>query len=126
MPTNFTTKSSPELLDEASGWLVGGGILTVALFPLAVPLIALTVVFALPLLLVPLALGLVAALVAAPILLVRTLGKRVFRALAPQGGGSRDHGGSLPPTRLRARLGLQRREIHRSKWGIVERLAARK
>jgi hypothetical protein len=84
MPTKSTTKSSPELVSEVSGWLVGGGILTVALFPLAVPLIALTVVCALPLLLVPLAVGLVAAIVAAPILLVRNLGKRAFRALAPR------------------------------------------
>ena len=80
MPTESTTRSSPALVDEISGWLVGAGILTLALFPFAVPLIALTLVCALPLLLVALAVGVVAAIVAAPILLVRSIGRRVVRA----------------------------------------------
>jgi hypothetical protein len=83
MSTDSTPKSSREVVDEISSLLVGGGILTVALFPLAVPLIAMTVVLALPLLLVPLAVGVVAAIVAAPILLVRSLGIRAVRALTP-------------------------------------------
>ena len=74
MSTRSTTHSYPELVNEASTWLVGGGILTVALFPLAVPLIALTAVAAIPLLLVPLAVGLVAAVVAIVILVFFGLG----------------------------------------------------
>jgi len=42
--------SRGEIVDEASNWLLGGGIVTMALFPLALPWIALTVVAAIPLL----------------------------------------------------------------------------
>jgi hypothetical protein len=49
-----TTRSDPELLDELSAWLVGGGILTVALFPLALPFVLLTVAAMLPFVVVPL------------------------------------------------------------------------
>jgi membrane protein implicated in regulation of membrane protease activity len=59
------------LAEEASAWAVGGGIITMALFPLALPIILLTAATVIPLLLVALALGLVAAVVAAPILLLR-------------------------------------------------------
>ena len=39
-----------EIVDEASNWLVGGGIVTMALTPLALPGIALATVAAVPLL----------------------------------------------------------------------------
>jgi hypothetical protein len=42
--------SRGEIIDEASNWLVGGGIVTMALFPLALPGIVLLVVAAMPLL----------------------------------------------------------------------------
>jgi hypothetical protein len=97
MSTGSTTHSYPELVTEASGWLVGGGILTVAVFPLAVPLVALTALAVMPFVLVPIAVGLVTAVVAAPILLVRAVGRRVFRALAarrrPQSGHPDSAGG---------------------------------
>jgi hypothetical protein len=65
--------SFSEVADEVSAWLVGGGILSMALFPFALPIIALTVVAVIPLVLAGLALGLIVALVSTPILLVRRL-----------------------------------------------------
>jgi hypothetical protein len=67
-----------EIVDEASNWLVGGGIVTMALFPLALPGIALLAVAAIP----------VVAL-AVPLLLIGGLGVgvvRLVRALARLAG----------------------------------------
>ena len=58
------------LFDEFGAMAVALGILTFALFPLAVPMILLTVV---PLAVAGLALGLVAGVAAAPVLLARRL-----------------------------------------------------
>jgi hypothetical protein len=67
--------------------------LILALAPLAIPFLALTAVFVLPLLLPVLALGLIGVIVAAPILLVRRLGRRVRpkpeTRTAPRGGAVR-------------------------------------
>ena len=73
MSTEPTTRSHPKFFGELSAWLVGGGVLTMALFPLALPLILLTALAALPFLVIPLVGGLVAAVVAAPILVLRRL-----------------------------------------------------
>jgi membrane protein implicated in regulation of membrane protease activity len=70
--------SRGELIDEASNWAVGGGIVTMALFPLALPGIALLIAAAIPLVAVGLALALVAGAVVAPILLVRRLAAKVI------------------------------------------------
>ena len=35
MSTEATSPSPPEIADEVAGWLIGGGILTTAFFPLA-------------------------------------------------------------------------------------------
>ena len=70
---NRSGNSPGEAFDEVSGWLAAGGILTMAFFPFAFPLIALTAAALLPLLVLPL----VGAVVVLPILLVR----RVFRWL---------------------------------------------
>jgi membrane protein implicated in regulation of membrane protease activity len=91
MPREPTTPSYRELADELSTWLAGGGILTTALFPLALPLIALTVAAALPLVVVALAVGLVVAVVAAPILLLRRLvraSRRFGRSPSRRGSGA--------------------------------------
>ncbi len=72
---NGTTRG--EVFDEASNWLVGGGIVTMALAPLALPGIALLLVAAIPLLAIGLAGGLLAAIVIGPILLVRALVRRI-------------------------------------------------
>lgn len=82
MSTNHTTPSYTEIGEEASNWLVGGGIVTMALFPLALPAIALIAIAAVPLLLVALAGALVAGLVVLPIRLIRL-------ALRAQRGGDR-------------------------------------
>jgi hypothetical protein len=45
--------SAAEIADELSAWAVGGGIITAAVFPLALPILALTAVAMLPFLAVP-------------------------------------------------------------------------
>jgi hypothetical protein len=69
-------KPRTDVVEGAVGALVGIGILILALFPLAIPLIALTAVALLPLLVPVLALALVAAVLAAQVALVRRLGRR--------------------------------------------------
>ncbi len=71
MPTKPTTHSSLKMVDEASTWFVGGGIVTLALFPLALPAIVLLAVAALPLLLVGIVGALIAGLILVPVRLVR-------------------------------------------------------
>jgi hypothetical protein len=65
-----------EPIETASTFLVGGGILTFALFPLAIPMIALLAVAALPLLAVGLALAVAFAPIALGVELVRALRAR--------------------------------------------------
>lgn len=77
MHTGPATPPASEIAGELAGWMAGGGILTMMLFPLALPLIALLAITALPLVLLALVGGLAAALVTVPFLLVR----RVIRAL---------------------------------------------
>src|SRR5436190_8010334 len=73
-----SSQSHNEALDEASKWLVGGGILTLALAPLALPCLVLAAVLALPVLL----LALPVAAIAGAVLLVRAFGRRLVRRLA--------------------------------------------
>ena len=77
MSNNANEHSSTEVVDTMSEFLVGGGILTMALFPLAIPMVALLIVAALPLLAVGAALAIVGAILAAPIVLVRALSRRL-------------------------------------------------
>ena len=72
--------TASDVIEEASAWAIGGGVLTVALFPFAVPILLLTVAFVLPFALAGLAIALVVAVVAAPILLVRRLRSAMDRA----------------------------------------------
>ena len=74
-----------ELLDEVMSWLTGLGLITFVIFPLALPLIALTLLVAIPLLLAVIPL----AILAAPMLLIR-------RALRPR----RREESASPPARL--------------------------
>ena len=76
MTTQITARRA-EVADEISKWTVGGGIITMALFPLALPIIALTALAALPLVVPALAAGVLIGLIAAPIM----LGRRAVRAL---------------------------------------------
>ena len=79
MSTKPTTATAAELAGEAAAWAVGGGILAMTLFPLALPAILLTVAAAIPLLLVALPLGLVAAVIAVAIALLKRL-RRAIRS----------------------------------------------
>jgi hypothetical protein len=67
------TIDNREMVDELSKWGVGLGIVVVALFPLSIPILILTAVALVPLLVPVLALGIVAAIVAGPVLLVRRI-----------------------------------------------------
>ncbi|HEY7255081.1 MAG TPA: hypothetical protein VH476_00230 [Solirubrobacterales bacterium] len=68
-----TEQPTTNLLDTVSDFLVGGGILTMALFPLAVPIVALLIVALLPLLAVAAVLAVIAAALIAPVVLIRRL-----------------------------------------------------
>ena len=61
--------STADVVDGTIPVAAGLGILTVSLFPFAIPLVALTAIALIPLLLI----GLVVGLIAAPILLLRRL-----------------------------------------------------
>jgi hypothetical protein len=76
MDAESTARKGAEVADEISKWTVGGGIITMALFPLALPILALTAIAALPLLLPLVPVGVVVAAVYLPIKLVRRLRRR--------------------------------------------------
>lgn len=71
--------SRDEIVDEASSWLVGGGIVTMALFPLALPGIALALLAAIPLLALALPVLLIWGIAVAVTRLVRGLARVVTR-----------------------------------------------
>jgi uncharacterized membrane protein YhaH (DUF805 family) len=73
MNAESTARSRAAAADEVWKWTVGAGIITVALFPLAIPIVALTAVALLPLLVPLVVIGVLAGIVAAPVLLVRRL-----------------------------------------------------
>jgi hypothetical protein len=87
--TGPAAASAADVAGELSAWAVGGGIITAALAPLAIPILALTAVAALPLVAVALVGGLAAALVTLPVLAARALVRRVgaSRRSARTGGG---------------------------------------
>jgi Flp pilus assembly protein TadB len=76
MNAELESHSRAEVVNEIATWTVGGGIIILALFPLALPMLALTAVAALPLLVPALALAVVVVVVALPVLLIRSLAKR--------------------------------------------------
>ncbi|MGH2590169.1 MAG: hypothetical protein ACRDGW_05165, partial [Actinomycetota bacterium] len=65
--------SAADVADTLSAWGVGAGMITMALFPLAIPILALTAVALLPPLVPVVAQGLVVALVALPVLAARAV-----------------------------------------------------
>ncbi len=74
-----TAPTRAEIVDEASKWGVGAGILVTALAPLSLPILILTLVAVIPLVVPLLAVGLVAAVVALPVFLIRKLARSVSR-----------------------------------------------
>jgi hypothetical protein len=79
MDAETRARNRAEVVTEVSKWTVGAGILMVALAPLALPIIILTIVAILPLALPLLAIGLLVAIVALPAMLIRKLGRSVSR-----------------------------------------------
>lgn len=81
MSTTRTRDSLLDAFDELSAALAGAGILTVALFPLALPLIALTTVVAIAFaLMAVVAAGIVAVVAGPPVLVIRWLARPAGRA----------------------------------------------
>jgi hypothetical protein len=64
-------------LDEVWKWTVGAGILVVALAPLSLPILILTVVALLPLVVPLVAIGLLAGVVTVPVVLARKISPSV-------------------------------------------------
>ena len=81
VPQPAAMPTAGEVADEMAAMATGGAILTFALFPFAVPMIALTIIALVPLLVVGLAAGLVVAVFAVPVVMVRRL--RRSRPVAP-------------------------------------------
>jgi hypothetical protein len=81
MPTHGAKTSASDLAWELSDWNVGAGIVMTALFPLALPMLVLTLVATIPLLLIGLVGGLAVAVVAAPVVVLWRLGRLATRAL---------------------------------------------
>ena len=70
------SRQRTEVIQEVSKWGVGAGILTVALAPLAIPILVLTGVALLPLLLPAIPLALIAGLVYLPVRVIRGVRRR--------------------------------------------------
>jgi hypothetical protein len=73
MNAEAAARERAEVVDEVSKWTVGAGVLVVALAPLSLPILILTMVALVPLLVPVLALGLLAV----PFLLVRAVIRRL-------------------------------------------------
>jgi hypothetical protein len=71
--------SRGELIDELSSWNVGGGIVTMALFPLALPGLVLALAAALPLLALAIPVLVIAGIGVGAFRLVRGLGRLAGR-----------------------------------------------
>jgi hypothetical protein len=99
MNAESTARSRAEVADEVSKWAVGLGIITFALFPLALPILILTAIAVLPLLLPALAVGLLIGVVAVPILAVRSLRRRAIRARRSKGERALDQGFAIRDAR---------------------------
>jgi hypothetical protein len=78
MANSSANPSTADLVDNTLGLAAGLGIVTMALFPLAIPLLALTAVALIPLLIPLVLIPLIGGLIAAPLLLLR----RLFRQAA--------------------------------------------
>ncbi|HSD25206.1 MAG TPA: hypothetical protein VLB79_12870 [Solirubrobacterales bacterium] len=97
MDAEIRARTRAESLDEVWKWTVGGGILLMALAPLALPILILTLVAVLPLAVPLLAIGLLAAAIALPAMLVRRLGRSVSR-IGPRGPEGTPAASSKPAT----------------------------
>jgi hypothetical protein len=78
------THSRAQDLDEIWKWTVGAGILVVALAPLSLPILILTLVALAPLAVPVLVVGLVAGVIALPVFLLRKAGRSLSRIRRPR------------------------------------------
>ncbi|MFL5892135.1 MAG: hypothetical protein ACJ75I_05270 [Solirubrobacterales bacterium] len=94
--------SRGEMIDELSSWNVGAGIVTMALFPFALPGIVLAVAAALPLLALALPLVLIGGIGIGALRFVHAIGRLVegFRRHEPAGR-------ETAPVRPVARMGMK-------------------
>ena len=76
MASSSPNPSTADLVDATLAVAAGVGIVTLALFPLAIPILALTAVPLVPLLIPPLLIPLAGGLIAAPFPLLRGLFRR--------------------------------------------------
>jgi len=74
-------ETTGEVFSGALGVLTAGGVLTFALFPLILPIVVLTVAAVLPLAAIGLVIGLLAALVVAPVKLIARIRNRRQRPI---------------------------------------------
>jgi hypothetical protein len=81
MSAGPTRSPRDEVIEEVSTWTVGLGIVTMALFPLSLPILILTAVFLAPLVLPLIAIGILAL----PVLLVRRVLRAIRKRRAPKG-----------------------------------------
>jgi hypothetical protein len=77
MDAEMRARSRAQSLDEIWKWTVGAGILVVALAPLSLPILILTIVALLPLAVPLIAVALIAGVVALPVMLLWRLGGSV-------------------------------------------------
>jgi hypothetical protein len=91
-------RARAELSDEISKWTVGWGVVGMALFPFALPIVVLTAVALLPLLVPLLALGLLAGVVTLPIIVIRKLVRSATRLTRPHGRRGPGETSSRPAT----------------------------
>jgi hypothetical protein len=113
MTTTRTAESAA--LTGVAGALTGVGILTMALFPLAIPILVLTAVFVAPLVILPVAAALPVAIVAGVVLAIRAIGRRLGRW---HGSGDR-----LTPVRGPARRSDGAHEIRAQSGGAPSRVS---
>jgi hypothetical protein len=93
--TEPVAPSAADVGGELFAWAVGGGIVTAALAPLAIRILALTAVAAVPLVSIALACGLAAALLALPVLAARGRVRRLSAGRRSRSAGARrPHAGS--------------------------------
>lgn len=78
--TGASGVSAEEVFDSVAAMLVGGGLITMVLFPFALPIILLVVI---PLVPIALVAALAAAIAAAPVLLLRLARSLLGRARRP-------------------------------------------
>jgi hypothetical protein len=98
MNDTHTTESAALTTTGIAGVIAGGGIVTFALFPFAIPFLLLTAVFAAPLVLLAVVPALAVGIVATVVLAIRAIGRRLGRR-AEESRAGRARGQALPRIR---------------------------